>query len=70
MTFPVPGLRGWCCGASVKSRVQIPSTCGVATHPATAVLWEMAAKGSLELAGYQASFGSAGNPISKERSGK
>lgn len=30
----------------------------------------MVAKGSLELAGYQPSFGSAGNPVSKERSGK
>lgn len=25
-TFPVPGLRWWCGSASVKSRVQIPST--------------------------------------------
>ena len=33
----------------MKSRVQIPSTRAVATHPVTSVLWEMAAKGSLEL---------------------
>lgn len=59
------------CVLPIHSKVRSCSTHGVAMRPVTSVLWGMAAKGSLEPAGYQLSSRfSVRNPASRERGGE